>query len=184
DGGYEVEVPGRIPDMTEEAHVAEDVGRLYGINRINRSLPGGAERIGFLTPGQRRRRLLRDVLLGAGCTEVVTWSFANEQELASCGLDRIDSVRVLNPLHSEFSLLRPSVLTGLLRVARTNVAHRRTDLALFEVGTVFQRTDSLLPREHAELGILLAGRADPPGPHQPARAVDVFDVTGSVEDVA
>src|SRR5439155_13890685 len=46
DGGYEVEVPGRIPDKTEEAHVAEDVGRLYGINRINRSLPGGAERIG------------------------------------------------------------------------------------------------------------------------------------------
>src|SRR5438445_4561216 len=126
--------------MRGGAHVADDGRRAHAINRLNRPSPRGAERLGLLTPAHPRRRLLRDVLLGAGCTEVVTWTFANEQELASCGLDRIDSVRVLNPLHSEFSLLRPSVLTGLLRVARANVAHRRTDLALFEVGTVFQRT--------------------------------------------
>ena len=109
---------------------------------------------------QQRRRRLRDVLLGLGITEAMPNPFLAPDTLARAGLDG-DALRITNPLVAEESVLRTSLRPGLLRAIAFNESHRRSGVALFEIGHVYPPGPGELPAEHEALGIVLAGEEAP-----------------------
>lgn len=179
---WTVDVPTWRGDVTREIDLVEEIARHHGLGRIPSTIPPSA-RVEGLRPAQRRDRKIREVLAGAGLTEVVTYSFVSE-EGASGPAPRL--LRLANPLSVEQAVLRLStVFPGLLSALRTNVRQGRRDVRLFELGRVFglDREFAAAGPEEPRLGLLLAGRA--PGHWSAsARAADFYDAKGLVELLA
>ncbi len=154
-----VALPTWRPDSTEEIDVVEEVARHYGYDRIGKVVPRSTIH-GELSRRQRRRRLLRDVLLGLGISEAMPNPFLAPDTLAEAGLPP-EALRITNPLVSEESVLRTSLRPGLLRAISYNESHRRPGLALFEIGHVYRPADGELPAENETLAVVLAGRDAP-----------------------
>lgn len=172
-------------DLAIEEDFIEEIARIYGYDRVPERLPEGG-RAGGLSVEQRRRRLARRALLGAGLNEATTLS------LLPAGLaDRLDlppehplrsAARVANPLSEDEMLLRPSIVWGLLLAAQRNVARRALPVRLFEAGTVFRREGDAIV-EHQQLAWVLTGPAGGDW-HTPERALDLFDAKGVAEALA
>jgi phenylalanyl-tRNA synthetase beta chain len=157
-GAATVEVPTWRPDVTREIDLVEEVARHHGYRRITRRMPTGARR-GGLDAYQRDRRRVRDILVGTGLDEAWTSTFLSEAELTAAGIDT-PAVRVANPLDASESLLRPSLLPGLLRAARFNADRQQPEVAFFEIGRVFAPPPpdgGPTPNEVERLAVLLAG---------------------------
>ncbi|MBA3286899.1 MAG: phenylalanine--tRNA ligase subunit beta [Acidimicrobiia bacterium] len=154
-----VELPSWRPDSTEEVDVIEEVGRLYGYDRVGVRAPV-ASSPGRLTPSQRRRRRLRDVLQGLGITEVMPNPLLTSDLQRRAGLDG-EALRVSNPIVADEDVLRTSLRPGLLRSVAFNASHRRPGVALFEIGHVYPPGPGELPDEYEALGVVLAGEEAP-----------------------
>jgi phenylalanyl-tRNA synthetase beta chain len=155
----DVSIPSWRPDSATEIDVIEEIARLYGYDRVGRRMPKSTVH-GELSIAQRRRRELRQVLLGLGISEVMPNPFLAPEALARAGLDG-DVVRIANPLVADESVLRPSLRPGLLRAVAFNESHRRPGVALFEIGRVYPPGPGELPDEYEALGVVLAGREAP-----------------------
>lgn len=166
----DVAIPSWRGDSEAEIDVVEEVARHHGYANIPRrelavALPGR------LTPVQRRRRELRRLLTGRGLTEVMPLPFLAPGALAACGFPP-EAIELRNSLVAEESILRPTLLPGLVQAVATNAARRSLGVRLFEVGHVFRpraadaptegpgRPD-LLPDEREHLGVALAGEEAP-----------------------
>ncbi len=170
-----IEVPSWRGDVSREIDLVEEVGRHYGINKIPSTLPP-ARRPGGLRPAQVLERRLRDVLVGAGLSEVVSYSFVSRADAGA--------VRLSNPLADNQPVLRTSLVDpGLTDVLRLNLSHGRRDVRIFEIGRVYQVREGQLPREDSRLAFLLSGT---PARHwsEKARPADFFDGSGLVELLA
>ncbi len=130
-----VTVPTWRPDSTIEVDVIEEIGRHFGFSNIERSVPV-SPRTGALSPRQRDRRTLRRALIGAGLSEAMPMPFLAPGDLERCGLDA-DGLVLANPLAAEESILRTSLLPGLLKAVAYNERHRMSGVRLFEMGRVF-----------------------------------------------
>ncbi len=97
---------------------------------------------------------------GSGITEAMPNPFLAPDTLARAGLDG-DALRITNPLVAEESVLRTSLRPGLLRAVAFNESHRRTGVALFEIGHVYPPGPGELPDEYEALGVVLAGEEAP-----------------------
>jgi phenylalanyl-tRNA synthetase beta chain len=170
-----VEVPGYRVDLTEEADLVEEVGRMTGYEAVPSTLPG-VRQAGGLDRTQRLARRARDVLAGAGLWETRLWTFVPPSDPELFGDSRRVGVRLANPVAEDESTLRTSLLPGLLRAARRNVAHRRRSVRLFEVGTTFVSADRE-PREIARLAAVLTGSTDEEWPGS-RREMDFLDAKG------
>ncbi|HYA44302.1 MAG TPA: hypothetical protein VED59_01750, partial [Acidimicrobiales bacterium] len=165
EGEFEVMVPTWRPDCQREVDLIEEVARLHGYDRIPRTLPARPVGSTGLTPYQRGRRSVREILAGAGSSEAWCPSFTSVAELVATGLDPAFALEVENPLDQSQSMLRPSLLPGLLRAARFNKERQAGALSLFEIGSVFCRPgeadDEIRPlqdvKEWEQLGLLAIG---------------------------
>ena len=123
-------------DVEGKADLVEEVARIVGYDRIPSALPIAPAGRG-LTRAQRARRRAGQTLAAAGATEVLAYPFVSEATI-----ERFEpgaaAVRLANALDPHLSLLRRTLLPGLLETARRNLSRGLTDLALFEVGTVFR----------------------------------------------
>ena len=176
--GSEALVPTFRPDLEREIDLVEEVARRVGLDRIARTVPASPEKIGGLSPRQRDRRTVADVLVGAGYDEVYTLPLLAPADLTNAGLRPDALIEVENPLRAEESILRPALLPGLLRSVAYNAAHGEPDVALFESGTAFAppRDGEPLPQERRSLAFARAHHARR-APHEPDRPVDVYDAT-------
>ncbi|MGE0727904.1 MAG: phenylalanine--tRNA ligase subunit beta [Acidimicrobiia bacterium] len=160
----------RMVDTTTEIDVIEEVGRHFGFARIERTVPRPTGQAGALSVRQQERRALRHALVGFGLTEVMPLPFLAPGDLARAGLDA-DGIRVTNPLVEAESVMRTSLLPGILKTLAFNASHRNPDLACFEMGHVFLPTDrsAELPDEREHLGAAIGGAEAP-------AALDVWQV--------
>jgi len=142
--------------------------------------------VGGLTAAQRSRRLVADVLVGGGASEAVTIPLVAPADLVAAGAPVDRTVEATNPLRAEESVLRTSVLPGLLRVVGTNAARGLDDVAVFELGRVFLApvgSDELLPEQPWRVAAVVAGSVAR-SPVEPDRPVDAFDAVDLVRQVA
>jgi phenylalanyl-tRNA synthetase beta chain len=194
-GAINVEVPyWRDGDVQREADLVEEVGRVYGLERIPRTLPARRKAVGGLTRAQRLRRSAEDALRHRGADEIVAYSFTSPEKLARLRLGDGPLLRLANPLSEEHSVMRPLLLPGLLDAARHNAAHGRPDVALFESAHVYlgggelERAPDGSPRgaapaeERHHLGALFT-RAAPGGWRTRARGADFYSAKGMLEGV-
>ncbi|MGH9031251.1 MAG: phenylalanine--tRNA ligase subunit beta [Acidimicrobiia bacterium] len=175
------------PDLEREIDLVEEVARRVGFAAIGRTVARPADQVGGLTRRQRERRLLADILVGAGLSEAVTIPLVAPADLERAGapLDRL--VEAANPLRAEESVLRTRLLPGLLGAAARNQARGLTDLALFEIGRVFlaaSRRGALLPDEPYHVAAVMTGavRRRPVEDDRPVDAYDAVDVVGQLLD--
>ncbi len=154
----DVTIPSWRYDSATEIDVIEEVARHHGYTALGRTLPRAAT-TGSLTERQRERRRLRSALVGRGLSEAMPMPFLAPGELARCGLPD-DGITIANPLVAEQSVLRTSLLPGLVGAVAYNWSHRNHGVQLFEVGHTFNRPaspDADLPDEREVLGAVLAG---------------------------
>jgi len=159
DGDFRVDIPSWRPDCEREIDVIEEVARHHGYTEIARTMPAITQ-VGGLTPYQRDRRAVREVLVGSGLSEAWATSFLAADDLVRAGLPP-QAVEIENPLAAEESILRPSLLPGLLSALAANAGPRRPGVGLFEIGHVFlaPRPGEQLPVEPERLAVAL-GRRD------------------------
>jgi phenylalanyl-tRNA synthetase beta chain len=196
DGGLEVRPPVfRRGDVTREADVIEEVARLGALEALPSTLPdtsraaqaalerGSADPGARLTPVQRQRRRAADALVAQGLREIVGWSFNGPELRDRLRLDaEVQEVELENPMSSEQSRMRTTLLGSLLDNAARNRARGAGALRLFEAGAVYLPVvGQPLPREPYHVAGLLAGAARPPSWREPdPRRADFFSVKGVV----
>jgi phenylalanyl-tRNA synthetase beta chain len=160
----DVRIPSWRYDSATEIDVVEEIGRMHGYSALGKTVPASAH-TGRLTERQKERRRLRTLLAGLGLSEALPLPFLAPGELERCGLPG-DGIEIANPLVAEESVLRTSLLPGLVGALATNAARRNTGVRLWEIGHVFQRPDpgaapdrpdADLPDEREHLGVVLGG---------------------------
>jgi phenylalanyl-tRNA synthetase beta chain len=139
-GELEVTVPTFRPDTSREIDVIEEVARHLGYGSLPRRRPA-APQVGGLTPYQRQRRFVRSVMAGLGAHEAWTPSLLAPGDHGRVGLGDA-GVRVANPLVPDESVLRRSLMPGLVKALAFNAQRRQDDVRLFEVGHVFPPPDA------------------------------------------
>jgi phenylalanyl-tRNA synthetase beta chain len=137
--GNMITVPSWRPDVEVKACLVEEITRIVGLEHvIAKPLlrhTGIAKAI--LTPLQKRTFKAKKLLASRGMVEAVTWSFISRDEAIAFG-GGAPELALANPIASDLSDMRPSLLPGLLKAALSNQNRGYSDLALFEVGQVFK----------------------------------------------
>src|SRR5262245_18502076 len=118
--GWTVTVPTYRVDVTREVDLIEEVGRHHGYDRLPTTFPALDQAPPRPDSRLERDRLVRRLLLAAGCSEAVNFSFVS-MDRAAAFADAAEIVPISNPLTTQFAVLRPSLLPGLLAA----VAHNR-----------------------------------------------------------
>jgi phenylalanyl-tRNA synthetase beta chain len=157
-GRFVVDIPTYRQDLHLEEDLIEEVARIIGYDRIPTTLPRGESILGRRTPQQNFNLLVRDTLVRSGFCEAITYSFVEPTEDALWGGERRIALR--NPLRDELSVMRTSLLPGLLEAGARNAARRNTDWLLFEMGSVYLTTEDSLsapPQEALRLAGLMQG---------------------------
>ena len=169
DDDLDVVVPTWRWDTATETDVIEEVGRLHGYMEIEPTVPKGTDP-GGLSDYQQDRRLVRQVLAGAGCDETLPMPFLAPGDLRRAGLPE-DGVTLTNPLVAEESVLRTSLLPGQLKAIAYNQSYGNPPVRFFEIDHVFLPAPEgqLLPDEREHLAVALAGEEAP-------SAVSVLDL--------
>jgi phenylalanyl-tRNA synthetase beta chain len=140
DDRWRVTVPTfRTRDVNREIDLVEEVARAV-LDRVPHTMPLRRSVAGHLTPAQRFRRLLEDVLIGAGFSEAYTWS------LVAVDPDP-KALRLPDPMSGEQAVLRTTLLHGLVEAARVNVDAGNPSIRLFELAHVYRPSGESLPDE-------------------------------------
>jgi phenylalanyl-tRNA synthetase beta chain len=134
-----IAVPSWRTDVHGKADIVEEIVRMVGVDKVPMTPfeRGEAPRKPILTPIQRRTRRARRALAARGMVEAVTWSFIARPAAEWFGGGGSD-LTLANPIASDLSEMRPSLLPGLVLAAQANSDRGFSDLALFEVGQVFK----------------------------------------------
>jgi len=179
-----VTVPSWRVDLTREADVVEEIGRALGYDKVPTALPPSAPRASA-SPPPPIEDAARDRLASRGFHEAIQYAMiaADEDErFVAAGAPA--PVPLDNPIAAGLSVLRRSLLPGLVRTADQNVRRGTADVRLFEIGRVFLgRGPGAFPEEPLRAGFVWAGAATPPHWSAPSRPADAYDAGGIVEDV-
>lgn len=181
--GDMVRVPSWRPDVQGEADLIEEVARIASLTGLE-GRPMARVKVGvprpILTPGQRREGMTRRMAASLGYNECVTYSFVDQTSAALFG-GGTDATMLANPISSEMSHMRPTLLSGLLAAAARNQARGAADLALFEVGPVFSGGEP--GEQELQIAGILVGQSGPRDVQGTRRPVDLYDAKADVEAI-
>lgn len=184
---FEVEVPTFRPDLEREIDLAEEVLRIHGMENVASTLPAGRGRVGGLTREQRLRDRIGAVLRSCGLNETVGYAFgdASDPERSNMLLAEGEIlVELLNPMSNEQSVLRRSLLPGLLRSVTFNQSRGVRDVHLYEAGAVFHTAEGRKqPKERSMVAAVLTGSWNPAGWNDASVSLDFFDGKGVLENL-
>lgn len=179
--------PTTRPDLVREIDLVEEVLRLWGMDRVEPTLPAPRNHAGGLTDRQRLDALVGDALRDTGLCETLTYNFAETgdlERLSAVDVIKGDAVRILNPLTADQGEMRRIMLPGLLRSVAYNLDHGVDDVALYEQGRVFLGSpDAAQPTEPRRVAGAMAGSWGQPSWSAKPGAVDFFDAKGVVEEL-
>lgn len=182
---FVVTVPTYRVDIHAEIDLIEEVARLYGYDNIPRV--GGSFKASSTPcdPVYEFEKQIRSIIISEGLQEFLTCDL-----IGPAILDVVQDqsplskmmIKVLNPVSIEQSILRTSLLPGLLQVVKHNQVHQRHDISGFEIGRIhFKDGEKYI--EQSMLGIILTGNITPHQWDQKAQDFDFYDLKGMVENL-
>ncbi|HET9220454.1 MAG TPA: phenylalanine--tRNA ligase subunit beta [Terriglobia bacterium] len=174
--GWTVEVPAFRVDLAGEQDLIEEIARHHGLDKFPSTMPP-SRGFGSLLPGERRVRQVRDTLSAAGYNEICTYSFSNEQMERRFYAD-IEPVRLRNPMTEEATILRTSLIPGMLTTLQWNLNRGARNLQMYELSKVYWDGG-----ERRTLILGACGNLRPASVHEPPREFDFFALKGDVEDL-
>ena len=184
---FDVAVPSFRRDIAQEDDLVEEVARIWGFDKIPVTLAAGGEVMPVTRPKSLTlSRAVSRALNAAGLAECITYAFVDPDRLRAMGWeDPARLVTLQNPLSRERSVLRPSILPGLLEVLALNANRGTPDVKVFELGNTFapRRDDDGDRPLHEELwlGVALTGLRDRRGWSASRDRVDSYDAKGMAE---
>lgn len=181
-------IPTRRGDISIFEDMMEEIARIYGYDRLPYTLPENASTPGGLTHKQRMKRDIHRYLQGVGLVETITYSLTDKDDatkLVSPDLTgSYHPIRLAMPMSEDHEYLRLSLLPELLNRLTYNVARNQTDVALYEMGSVFLSEEEKIskqPKEHARLAAALTGKWLNHPVQGDVKQVDFFVVKGILE---
>lgn len=182
DGGFEVTAPSFRFDIEQEVDIIEEVGRVYGYDKIPDDYTSG--RLSMLKrPESRRPRFAAYHAFAArGYREIVSYAFVDEAWEKDFA-DNDNPIRLQNPLASHMSVMRSTLIGGLIKTLQHNLSYKQNRVRLFEVARVFSKDEQGGFVQVEKVGGLAYGLAVPEQWGEAARAIDFFDVKGDLEQL-
>lgn len=175
------------PDLEREIDLYEEVLRLYGMDQIEPTLPAGAGRVGKRTAAEQKIAKINDALRASGLNETVTYSFAEPGDLDKLRMSKDDlgmPVELINPLNAEQSIMRQSIIPGLLHSIAYNQSYGVKNVQLYEMGRVFFASEGKKkPKEKERVAAVLAGAMGDPAWNDTPAPFDFFDGKGIIESL-
>jgi len=178
---FEVTIPSWRLDVEREIDVIEEIARLYGYDRFPNTLPAFAGAVVEL-PDEHKDAKLRSSLLGLGYDEAVSLTFISSEDAKT--FSRSEAMTLANPLSEEASVMRTSLVPGMLNMLAYNLNRGTDNVHLFEAGHVYE-ADGPNATEPKQICFGATGSALPLNVQRPseARPVTFFDVKGDVENL-
>jgi phenylalanyl-tRNA synthetase beta chain len=174
---FTVQVPSWRLDVEREIDVIEEIARLHGYDKFANTLPAYVGAVIEL-PDAEKDKKLRTSLLALGYDEAISLTFISHQDAET--FSAVPVIELANPLSEEASVMRTSMVPGMLNMLAYNLNRGSNNVRLFEAGNVFEAAGE----ETAEFKRICMGataNALPASVHQPARAISFFDLKGDVE---
>ena len=179
--------PSFRPDLTREIDLIEEILRLWGMGRVEATIPAAKNHVGGLTPDQRLERKIGQVLRACGLNETTTYGFAAPGDLEKIGMSeegRGLPVKLMRPLVAEQSEMRRTLLPGLLTSVDYNEDHGNGNIQLYEMGRLFfGRPNKSQPKERMSVAAVLAGAWGDSTCNQKYRPLRFFHGKGIVEEL-
>jgi phenylalanyl-tRNA synthetase beta chain len=178
-----LQVPSFRGDLEREVDLIEEIARLGGYDNIPVTLPHGVVATRRPGPEARLAEKAKDLLLGQGFFEIITYAFQPDRLGGLVEADPAAPVlRLANPLSEEQAMMRASLLPGLLDTLRGNTLKQVLDVRLFELSKVFRPLPGEdLPREEHRLTGLMYGAREEAAWNSSRDPVNFFDLKGAVE---
>lgn len=188
DGSVAVIPPHYRIDIEREIDLIEEIARLNGYDKIPATMPVARVVSDRPTRHQEIEKRVRDLLVNNGMTEIINFSFTAPDAAGKLLLSDADprrlAIRLANPLVDEQSVMRTTLLPGLLDTTARNMNFRSLDLKLFEMRRVYLPIDGEdMPREPLCIVGAITGSRDGDGWSRPNEMVDFYDAKGIVESV-
>ncbi|WP_247905826.1 phenylalanine--tRNA ligase subunit beta [Streptococcus anginosus] len=181
---FTVSVPRRRWDIHIEADLYEEIARIYGYDKLPATLPKDDGTAGELTETQKLRRKVRTVAEGAGLTEVITYALTTPEKAVQFSTNPSNLTELMWPMTVDRSVLRQNMVAGILDTVAYNVARKNKDLALYEIGKVFEQKGNPqeeLPTEINSFAFALTGLVTEKDFQTSAIPVDFFYAKGILE---
>ncbi|EGQ3480609.1 phenylalanine--tRNA ligase subunit beta [Staphylococcus pseudintermedius] len=181
-----VKVPSRRRDITIEADLIEEIARIYGYDNIPSTLPVFEDvTSGALTDRQRKTRVVKRTLEGAGLSQAITYSLVDRERATAFTTTTHQTVELLMPMSEAHSTLRQSLIPHLIDATQYNVARKNQDIALYEIGNVFfGQEGQTLPEQVEYLSGIMTGEYVSNPWQGKKEVVDFYLVKGIVERIA
>ena len=176
---YLVNIPSWRLDVEREIDLIEEIARLHGYDKFQNTLPaytgGVVDR-----PDAAKDARLRTSLLALGYNETISLTFISKDDARK--FSPAVAVELANPISDEASVMRTSMLPGMLNMLAYNLNRGAENVRLFEAGNAFEAAGEKAV-ELKRLCIGATGAAQVGGVHQPARPLTFFDLKGDIEDL-
>ena len=146
--GDTIYVPSWRADVEHYSDIAEEVARFYGYNEIPVEFTGGIATAGGYTPLQQLERKIGECCRSMGLDEIITYSFISPTYYDKIRMPEDsplrDSLRILNPLGEDTSIMRTTILPSMLEILTRNYNYRNREAALYEIGRIYlKRPDGM-----------------------------------------
>jgi phenylalanyl-tRNA synthetase beta chain len=174
---FTVQVPSWRLDVEREIDVIEEIARLHGYDKFPNTLPAYVGAVVEL-PDAPKEKKLRTSLLALGYDETISLTFISHQDAEQ--FSSVPVIELANPLSEEASVMRTSMVPGMLSMLAYNLNRGTSDVRLFEAGNVFEAAGEKTV-EFKRICMGATGSALKAGVHQATRPISFFDLKGDVE---
>jgi phenylalanyl-tRNA synthetase beta chain len=174
---FTVLVPSWRLDVEREIDVIEEIARLHGYDKFPNTLPAYVGAV-VEQPDAPKDKKLRTSLLALGYDEAISLTFISHQDAEQ--FSSVPVIELANPLSEEASVMRTSMVPGMLNMLGYNLNRGRNDVRLFEAGNVFEWAGEKTA-EFKRICMGATGNASLASAHRPPRPISFFDVKGDVE---
>ena len=164
EGAMKVTAPFWRTDIELPEDIVEEVGRLYGFEKLPRELPRRSTKPAPKNSSRVLAQNIREILSKAGANEVLTYSFVHENIIKKSGQDTDEAYKISNALSPDLQYYRLSLTPSLLSHVHNNIKSGYRDFALFEIGKTHSKRADLdsdgLPSEMRRVALTVASRQD------------------------
>lgn len=178
---WQVNVPGFRFDLALEVDLIEELGRLYGYDRLPQTRPEATVLNTSISETQLSEQRLQSMLVDRGFYEAITYSFVDPKTEALLSEAPDESpIKLANPISADLSVMRRSIWPGLVQAMTHNLNRQHDRLRLFEIGRVFRHGAEGIEQQRQIAGLVYGARYPEQWTHK-QRKVDFFDIKADVE---
>ena len=180
DEGWQVTAPSFRFDIAIEVDLIEELGRLYGYDKLPKTRPQGTVLSADISEYTLATQRLQALLVDRGYQEAITYSFVDPTMQQHLAIEDEQAIALANPISADLSVMRTSLWPGLIQAMVRNLNRQHERVRLFEVGRVFTGTSDNV-EQHRHIGGVLCGSRYAEQWSEKQRPVDFFDAKADVE---